>query len=147
MKDTAHLSEGPEATRALAREFAACLQGGEVVLLLGDLGLGKTCFVQGLAEGLGWQGAVVSPTFALIQEYDTSPPLAHADLYRLENSATVYALGIDELTDAGYVLAVEWPSRAPNAWPEDAWRVELKAVPGEDDQRMIQISKGGLACP
>lgn len=146
MNDRTFTSTGPEETRRFARSFAADLTGGDVVLLFGDLGLGKTCFVQGLAEGLGWEGAVASPTFALLQEYDTEPPLAHADLYRLECAGAVYGLGLEELTDAGYVLAVEWPSRAPQAWPETAWRIDLKPVPGQMDSRLILLSRGGGTC-
>lgn len=136
------LSTSAEETREAARRFAPELRPGDVVLLYGDLGLGKTCFVQGLAEGLGWPGAVVSPTFSLLQEYETEPPLGHADLYRLETAAAVYGLGLEELTDTGYVLAVEWPSRCPDAWPADAWRVTLSAVEGQEDSRKIDICKG-----
>lgn len=140
------VTKAPEATRDVARGFARGLDAGDVVLLLGDLGLGKTCFVQGLAEGLGWDGPVVSPTFALLQEYETRPPLAHADLYRLETASAVYGLGLEELTEAGYILAVEWPSRCPQAWPTEAWQVALAPVPGEEDSRVITISRGGPAC-
>ncbi len=146
MKTAEYLSGGPEETRDAGRVFAAELAPGDVVLLFGDLGLGKTCFVQGLAEGLGWEGAVVSPTFALLQEYETTPPLAHADLYRLESPRAVYGLGLEELIEAGFILAVEWPDRCPEAWPAEAWRIELAPVEGEENGRRITIRKGGARC-
>lgn len=102
------------ATRRLGRELGARLRPGDVVLLWGDLGSGKTVFVRGLAEGLGLDPAEVSsPTFALLHEYGParqSPVLLHADLYRLSGEtagAAVGDLGLDRRTEA--VLAVEWP--------------------------------------
>lgn len=139
------ITESPEETRNLARRFSQALRGGDVILLQGDLGLGKTCFVQGLAEGLGWQGAVLSPTFALLQEYDTRPPLAHADLYRLDTPEAVYTLGLDELSDNGFILAVEWPNRCPAAWPDTAWQVELSAGSNPENTRTIRILRKGSA--
>ncbi|MCC5844248.1 MAG: tRNA (adenosine(37)-N6)-threonylcarbamoyltransferase complex ATPase subunit type 1 TsaE [Verrucomicrobia bacterium] len=143
MSEAAYTSNSPEETRNIARNFAREVRGGDVVLLLGDLGLGKTCFVQGLAEGLGWVGAVLSPTFAILQEYETRPPLAHADLYRLETPGAVFGLGLEELTEAGFILAVEWPSRCPDAWPDSAWRVELTAVANHENARTISIRRNG----
>ncbi len=140
-----YVSASPEETRSLARKFSAALLPGDVILLHGDLGLGKTCFVQGLAEGLGWTGAVLSPTFSLLQEYETHPPLAHADLYRLESPEAVYGLGLEELMDDGFVLAVEWPSRCPQVWPANAWQVRLCAVDGNENARRIELAQGTAA--
>ncbi|MCC5847297.1 MAG: tRNA (adenosine(37)-N6)-threonylcarbamoyltransferase complex ATPase subunit type 1 TsaE [Verrucomicrobia bacterium] len=135
-------SHNPEETRALGAEFVKKCLPGDVVLLHGDLGLGKTCFVQGMAEGLGHGGNVTSPTYALIQEYDTTPPLAHADLYRLESADAIWGLGLDECMDAGMILAVEWSERAPGFWPAYAWHVTL--APGADEHsREIQVCRGG----
>lgn len=143
MSDGAYTSNSPEETRDIARNFARDVRGGDVILLEGDLGLGKTCFVQGLAEGLGWEGAVLSPTFAILQEYETQPPLAHADLYRLETPGAVFGLGLEELTESGCVLAVEWPSRCPEAWPHSAWQVVLSAVADHENSRTITIRRNG----
>lgn len=132
-----HLSASPEETRRLGATLAANLQPGAVVLLRGDLGAGKTCFVQGLAEGLGGHDVVTSPTYALVQEYDTTPPLAHADLYRLESTAAVLALGLEEWIEAGHILAVEWGERAPGLWPPDAWQVHL--LPGDDGENSRKL--------
>jgi len=99
-----------EDTQALARELASTLSAGDVLLLEGDLGAGKTSFVKGLAAGLGIAAAdVSSPTFTLVHEYRGGRlPLYHADLYRLEKAATD-ELGLEETVDG--VLAIEWPDR------------------------------------
>jgi tRNA threonylcarbamoyladenosine biosynthesis protein TsaE len=102
--DTAH------AARLLARE----LRQGDVILLEGDLGAGKTTFVRGLAEALGIDpGEVTSPTFTLVQRYNGAAlTLVHVDLYRLKPQE-VDDLGLDEMVDEGCVLAIEWPDRLP----------------------------------
>jgi tRNA threonylcarbamoyladenosine biosynthesis protein TsaE len=112
-------------TAAVGRDLAARLQPGDVVLLFGELGSGKTAFVRGLAEGLGIDpGEVSSPTFTIVQEYGGGRvPLLHVDLYRLEPKE-VDDLGLDELA-ADAVLAVEWAERLPRA-PASAVHVTLK---------------------
>jgi len=132
-------THSPEETRQLARTLAQRLQPGDVVLLHGDLGLGKTCFAQGIAGGLGWEGPVNSPTFSLIQEYNTRPPLIHMDLYRLRSGEEVWNLGLEEMFDTGAVLLVEWPERCPSVWPEDAWHITLAPLAGDECGRRITV--------
>jgi tRNA threonylcarbamoyladenosine biosynthesis protein TsaE len=99
-------------TEALAEALAIGFRGGEVVLLSGDLGSGKTAFVRGLARGLGADASeVVSPTFVLLTRYDGRLLLHHADLYRLAGTGDEAELGLEELPGAGGVLAVEWAER------------------------------------
>lgn len=109
---TAHLTRAEEETEAVARELAARLKAGDVVLLSGHLGAGKTVFVRGLAAGLGIDpDEVSSPTFTLVHEYRGGRlTLYHADLYRLEKAATD-DLGLEEMGAADGVLAIEWPDR------------------------------------
>ncbi len=108
---------------AVARNFAGELRVGDVVVIEGPLGAGKTAFARGLADGLGADpGDVSSPTFTLLQHYAGRVPLSHADLYRL-SPAEAADLGLEEAGLDG-VLAVEWPDRWQNA-PADAWRVTI----------------------
>jgi tRNA threonylcarbamoyladenosine biosynthesis protein TsaE len=119
-------------TMAVAREFAATLRAGDVVLLSGDLGAGKTAFVRGLAGGLGANSDdVSSPTFTLVHEYRGGRlPLFHADLYRLQRT-TVEELGLDERAIEQGVLAIEWPERLAHSITNPVV-VELRIV---DEQR------------
>lgn len=126
-------------TRGLGREMAPHLSPGDVVLLFGELGSGKTVFVQGLAEGLGIDPSeVASPTFALVHEYGPAgrpPVLLHADLYRLPDGSDLSDLGLAERS--GAILAVEWPR--PPLTKERAWRVRLEEIAG--GARRIRIEK------
>ena len=136
---TTYLSESEEETQAVARGLAAQLKPGDVVLLSGGLGAGKTAFVRGLAVGLGIDPeAVSSPTFTLVHEYRGGRlTLYHADLYRLENAATE-DLGLEETGVADGVLAVEWPDHLTHAMPGTI-EVEMELT-GETTRR-ISIAK------
>jgi tRNA threonylcarbamoyladenosine biosynthesis protein TsaE len=135
-------SQTPEETRQIAANFVQGLEAPALIRLHGDLGAGKTCFVQGMAEALGWTRAVTSPTYGLVQEFGTSPPFIHADLYRLSHPHEIWALGLDEWMEEAALIAVEWSERVPNFWPADAWHVELTATPGAETQRQIRIWQG-----
>lgn len=104
---------------ALGQRLAGLLKAGDVVTLSGPLSAGKTTMVRGLLAGLGHQGDVPSPSFAIVQPYEMLfPPIWHVDLYRIENTADIVELGLDEVGQEG-VLVVEWPEHAgPGAWPE-----------------------------
>lgn len=120
---------GPEQTRQAAKVIARLLRPGDVVALKGDLGAGKTCFVQGLAEGLGVAdlAQVLSPTYTLMNEYPGAfSVLAHIDLYRLNDLAAAEALGLaDEIGDRRAIWAIEWANQLPELIPSDAIWVEL----------------------
>lgn len=123
---------------AAARELAATLQAGDILLLSGDLGAGKTAFVRGLAAGLGISpDDVSSPTFTLVHEYRGGRlPLFHADLYRLDRTA-VEELGLDDREIARGVLAIEWPERLAHAI-EGARTVQLAVI----DEQTRQVTFG-----
>jgi tRNA threonylcarbamoyladenosine biosynthesis protein TsaE len=122
---------------ALAAEMALAFRGGEVVLLSGELGTGKTAFVRGLARGLGASpDDVASPTFVLLTSYPGRLTLHHADLYRLRGDGDERELGLEELPGPGGVLAVEWAERLLEApWPR-AVRVALDHR-GDDVRRIV----------
>ncbi len=113
-----YLSASEEETAAIAQRLAATLAAGDVLLLSGNLGAGKTAFTRGLAEGLGIDpGEVSSPTFSLVHEYRGGRlALYHADLYRLDRAATE-DLGLEEMGVSDGVLAIEWPDRLSHEMP------------------------------
>jgi tRNA threonylcarbamoyladenosine biosynthesis protein TsaE len=129
------ITRSEDETAAAGRELAATFSAGDVLLLFGDLGAGKTAFVRGLAEGLGIQpGEVSSPTFTLIQEYRGGRlPLFHVDLYRIEDPREFDELGLDEIAEDG-VLAIEWAERMPQA-PPRAIRISIEHA-GESERRV-----------
>ena len=102
--------EGLDATRALGRALADSLSGGELILLEGPLGAGKTSLAQGLAAGLGVPGAVTSPTFALCNRLQGRLELHHYDLYRLESLERLLRIGMEDSLECGAVTLVEWPA-------------------------------------
>jgi len=118
---------GPDETQALGKEWASRLQAGDLVLLSGPLGAGKTLLARGICEGLGLDPhSVLSPTFTIVHEYRGGKiDVFHIDLYRLETLAQIEALGLDEIFDAGGVCLVEWPERLQSMAPERAWKVSL----------------------
>lgn len=110
-------------TRALARRLGEQLEPGDFIALIGPLGAGKTAFVQGLAEGLGSEGSVTSPTFVLMRLHRGRVPLAHADAYRLAGAADLDDLGLtDWMQDS--VVALEWADTVPRALPRE--RIEVR---------------------
>jgi tRNA threonylcarbamoyladenosine biosynthesis protein TsaE len=110
------VTNSPAETEVAGENFGRALRQGDLILLEGDLGAGKTTFVRGLARGAGSQALVASPTFQLVRVYPGRLQLAHIDLYRLESAAELAELGIEELLDQGAVV-VEWGDRmeAPEA--------------------------------
>ncbi len=133
-------SRTPEETRLLGESLAALLTPGDVVLLAGELGAGKTTFVQGMARGLGYGGGVSSKSFVLLGQYDGRVKLYHADLYRLEHPEEVQDLALEELSADG-VLVVEWPERAEYLLPEENIKIRLE-VTGEET-RVLQLEAIG----
>ena len=123
---TARVTHSAAETEDVAAALAGGFAGGEVVLLSGELGAGKTAFVRGLARGLGIDpGEVASPTFVLLTAYPGRMTLHHADLYRLEAKDADRELGLEELPGGKGVLAVEWAERLSfSPWPH-VWHVAL----------------------
>ena len=131
---------GPDETRALGERLGALLGAGDVVLLSGEMGAGKTTFVQGLARGLGFGGSVSSKSFVIMGEYAGRITLYHADLYRLDDPAQVWELGLDEISRDG-VLVVEWPERAPGVLPEEHLLIEFAVI--DEGSRELRLEPRG----
>jgi tRNA threonylcarbamoyladenosine biosynthesis protein TsaE len=141
MATITHQTRSEDETAAVGRHLAASLGAGDVVLLSGDLGAGKTAFVKGLAEGLGVQrDDVSSPTFTLMQEYRGGRvTLYHVDLYRLDDPREIDDLGLDEIA-AGGVLAIEWAEKLP-ARLEPPHSVVVRFEHAGGDERRIHVSR------
>jgi tRNA threonylcarbamoyladenosine biosynthesis protein TsaE len=143
--DETILTNSEEETSAAGERLAARLRPGDVVLLQGDLGAGKTAFVRGLARGLGVPPEEVSsPTFTLIQEYRGRVPLYHVDLYRLQ-PVEAADLGLDELMSRDGVVAVEWAERWTER-PAAAWQLTFEHA-GNDRRRILVKERSGNAEP
>lgn len=133
-------------TRALAAELAPLARPGDLILLEGGLGTGKTAFVQGFARGLGVAEPVTSPTFVLVRTYEGRLPLIHVDVYRLDHLQEVVDLGVADILDEDGVTLIEWGDVVTPALPADFLEVELAAGPGEDD-RKLTIRAVGASWP
>lgn len=138
-------------TRLAGEVLGRNARGGQVLALHGDLGAGKTTFVQGLAAGMGVQARVTSPTFVLVNDYDAGRNLhlIHVDTYRLSDStgealddAATFGLE-DSLDDPDAVVAIEWAERVAPLLPADRLDVSLSAVEGAPDGRIIRLRAGG----
>lgn len=135
-------SQSPDDTRRVAAELARGLGDGDVVLLDGDLGAGKTQFAQGVAAGLGVIESVTSPTFNIMFEYTSGRvPLYHFDLYRLDDASQLEDVDFYGVTDSSTpgVALVEWASMFPDEMPENAVHVRISRVPSDAAARVIEI--------
>jgi tRNA threonylcarbamoyladenosine biosynthesis protein TsaE len=132
------VSHSPADTHRLAAEILATLHGRAVLALYGDLGSGKTCFVQGLAEAMGIEEPVTSPTFTLVNEYKGQTLLTHVDLYRLTNPDEALAMGFEELVESDGITAVEWAERAEELLPANTLRLRFR-TPEDGQSRIITI--------
>jgi len=125
-----------EETQQFAATLARLLRAGDFVALVGPLGAGKTCFVQGLGEGLHVEGQVRSPTFVLMRIHKGPVPLCHADAYRLESAEELIDLGLDDWL-ADCVVALEWADRVREALPAE--RIELE-ISYEGEGRRLKVT-------
>ncbi|NSW58566.1 MAG: tRNA (adenosine(37)-N6)-threonylcarbamoyltransferase complex ATPase subunit type 1 TsaE [Armatimonadetes bacterium] len=131
-----------EETESIGAALGAVLRAGDVIALTGELGAGKTCFVRGLARGIGVRDAVTSPTFILIREHRGDPGLCHADAYRLSSGAELEDLGLEDILSHS-VFAVEWAERVADALPPD--RIEVHLEYEEDGRRITLTALGDSA--
>jgi tRNA threonylcarbamoyladenosine biosynthesis protein TsaE len=130
-------------TGALAARLGAIVRAGDVVVLAGELGAGKTVFAKGIATALGITEPVVSPSFTIVREYDAPLPLVHVDVYRIDHLQELHDLGFDDLIGTDAVTVVEWGDRVTALLPVD--RLDIALEPGlDDDDRVVTIEPAGV---
>lgn len=123
--EAVYISNSVAETEKYGQMLADELAPGSVLALFGGMGMGKTALVRGLAQGLGLDAEVSSPTFALVHDYGGTPPLVHFDMYRINGWEDLYSTGFFEYLDAGAILVVEWSENIEAALPESAIRIHF----------------------
>lgn len=136
------ITRNPAETMALAARLARDLRPGDLITLAGELGAGKTCFVRGLAEGLGLNpGHVSSPTFVMVQEYTPETgfgvTLVHVDAYRISSEDDLASIGWEDLCEGNTIVALEWPERIASDLSDERIEIELEHI--DDQTRRIVI--------
>ena len=135
-------TNSPAETRLLGERLAHLLQPGDVLLMLGDLGAGKSELTRGIAKGLGVTSTVASPSFTILNVYDEGRvPLYHFDWYRLNDVEELYEMGMEEYLGGDGVAVVEWPSQCPEAIPETC--LEVRITPVSETEREITLTPCG----
>ena len=134
------LSNSEKETLAFASKFAHSLKSGDIVLLDGDLGAGKTVFTKGVVSALSNNESIaVSPTFVIVNVYDTTPVVNHFDLYRINDISELDAIGAEEYFYGDGVSIVEWPERAEGMFPDYAIKVFIEKV--DNKKRKIKVER------
>ena len=135
-------SPGVIETRAIGERLGSLMVPGDVVVLSGDLGSGKTALAQGIGRGLGVDEAVVSPSFVIVREYAGRIPMVHVDVYRLDHVQELHDLGFEEVVDDTRVTVIEWGDRVAPLLPDSRLEVWLR-VGSTPDEREIECAPRG----
>jgi tRNA threonylcarbamoyladenosine biosynthesis protein TsaE len=135
------ISRSPEQTQRLGKQLGQLAQAGDVFLLTGNLGSGKTCLTQGIAWGLGIKEYAFSPSFVIIREYNGRMPLYHIDFYRLDHIEEIADLGLDEYICGRGICVVEWAEKGLALMPEDRLLISLSYV--SDTERSVSLEPRG----
>ena len=136
MKTETYTTRSPAATYRLAAKLVARFPARTILALHGNLGGGKTCFVQGLALALGIQRPVTSPTFTLVHEYEGARHLVHVDLYRIRSDREALDLGLEDFFEAEGIVAIEWAERMADSLPLHTIHLEFETLPGKSARRI-----------
>ncbi len=134
-----YVTHSANETRSLGEALSKNLRPGDVLVLRGDMGAGKSELTRGIARGLGISGPIASPTFTILQAYDSGRlPLYHFDWYRINDSEELYEIGAEEYLLGDGISVVEWPDKAPELLPDRHLQISLRPGAG-DDERIIEI--------
>ena len=137
-------SNSPKETENIAKAFAKKLEKGDVICLSGDLGVGKTAFVQGLAKGLGIEEYISSPTFTIVNCYSGKLPFYHFDVYRIGDSEEMFEIGYEEYVYGDGISVIEWPQLISDILPEKRYDIEIKKnLDIHENFREITVEKRG----
>ena len=136
------VTHSPEQTRQIGCWLGELAESGDLILLVGNLGTGKTCFTQGIAKGVGFEGYTASPSFVLMREYQGRIQVYHLDLYRLDDIAEITDLGIDDYLYGDGICVVEWADKAGTYFPEEHLLVEFEHLSVEN-QRCLRFKPHG----
>lgn len=135
-----YISKSADETKRIAAEITKKLKPGSVICMYGDLGAGKTAFVQGMAQELGISEPVTSPTFTIVNEYCGTIPLYHFDVYRIGSSDEMYEIGFDEYTGGDGICVIEWAELIEDILPEDSIRITIrKNIENGENYREITV--------
>jgi tRNA threonylcarbamoyladenosine biosynthesis protein TsaE len=141
MKSLELITHRPEETQDFGRRLGKIAQSGDVILLVGKLGAGKTCLTQGIAWGLGIKEYAASPSFVLVRELYGRLPLYHVDFYRLENLEEIAELGLDEYFYGQGITVVEWAEKALALLPPENLLIEMEYI--SDNERRLHLKASG----
>ena len=140
LENKRYVSGSPEETKRIAAEIAKELEKGDVLCMYGDLGAGKTAFVQGLAKGLGIDGHITSPTFTIVNEYYGKFPLYHFDVYRIADPDEMYEIGYDEYIYGNGICVIEWPQLIDEILPQKRYNITItKDYEKHENYRLIEV--------
>lgn len=135
-------SRSVEDTRGIGEALAALLRAGDMVVLGGDLGTGKTALAQGIGRGLGIEEQVVSPSFVIVREYEGRLPMTHVDVYRLDRLQELHDLGFEEVVDDARVTVVEWGDRVMPLLSEGRLEISLRVGASSDEREIECVGLG-----
>lgn len=134
------ITKSEKETYEFAEKFAETLKSGDIILLSGDLGAGKTVFSKGIVSKLSnGKEVAVSPTFVIVNTYDCSPPVHHFDLYRINDVSELDSIGAEEYFYSDGICLVEWSERAAEVFPSYAIRVTIEKI--DDEKRIIKVER------
>lgn len=129
-------------TENVGHQLGKLLKPGDILALFGDLGAGKTALVRGLAKAMNYKGRVTSPTYSIVNEYPSTPPLFHFDMYRLSSSEDLYDIGWEDYLDRTGIYAIEWSERITDILPQTAYKVTITVI--NLTNRIIRIEGGPI---
>ncbi|MDD5095416.1 MAG: tRNA (adenosine(37)-N6)-threonylcarbamoyltransferase complex ATPase subunit type 1 TsaE [Dehalococcoidia bacterium] len=136
------ISKTPEQTREIGADLGKLAEKGDLILLVGNLGAGKTCFSQGLAQGIGFSGYASSPSFVLVREYQGRLKVYHIDFYRLDDIEEIEGIGMEEYLSGDGVCVIEWADKAPGLFRQNHLLIEFEHLQAPEERQLRFEARG-----